>query len=95
MMFLFLLVCLMCILFVGLLLFLKFVLVLMEDLIIIVVCLFEIRILLEGFGMFIKFIFVELNNFNVVVFIISFVVFVMDFIDGEGFIDVCKKVGEF
>lgn len=95
MMFLFLLVCLMCILFVGLLLFLKFVLVLMEDLIIIVVCLFEIRILLEGFGMFIKFIFVELNIFNVVVFIISFVVFVMDFKDGEGFIDVCKKVGEF
>lgn len=95
MMFLFLLVCLMCILFVGLSLFLKFVLVLMEDLIIIVVCLFEIRILLEGFGMFIKFIFVELNIFNVVVFIISFVVFVMDFIDGEGFKDVCKKVGEF
>lgn len=73
---------------------LKFVLVLMGDSITTVVCLLETRTSLEGFGMFIKLIFVELNIFNAVVSTTSLVVLAMDFTDGEGLTDARKKAGE-
>lgn len=66
----------------------------MEDSITTVVCLLETRTSLEGFGMFIKLIFVELNIFNAVVSATSLVVLAMDFTDGEGLTDARKKAGE-